>query len=251
MQEEQALKRRILDLANRCYQSNVYTFSGFLNQGDQALFYEMEREVSFVPWTLFGGGEDCERRILRFGSEEMLGYEEEFPISCLVVQPLMQKFADNLTHRDFLGALMNLGIERDVLGDIIVKDNVGYVFCEDAMAAFLQEHLDKVKHTSVLCEITKECPAAARPVFSEEELVVSAERCDAVAAKVYNLSRSQSIRLFQAKKVFVNGRQFENNSGALKPGDAVSVRGFGKFIFDGCLNETKKGRIRVKIRRYV
>jgi len=251
MQEEQALKRRILDLANRCYQSNVYTFSGFLSMGDQALFYEMEREVSFVPWTLFGGGEDCERKMLRFGSEEMLGYEEDFPVSCLVVRPLMQKFADELTHRDFLGALMNLGIERDVLGDIIVRENVGYVFCEDAMAAFLQEHLDKVKHTSVICEIVKECPAAAKTEFLADELVVSAGRCDAVVAKVYNLSRSQSIRLFQAKKVFVNGRQCENNSGALKPGDAVSVRGFGKFIFDGILNETKKGRIRVEIRRYV
>ncbi|MCD8365313.1 MAG: YlmH/Sll1252 family protein [Clostridiales bacterium] len=251
MQEEQAFKRRILDLANRCYRSNVYTFSGFLSQGDQALFYEMEREVSFVPWSLFGGGEDCERRMLMFGSEEQLGYEEEFPISCLVVKPLMQKFADDLTHRDFLGALMNLGIERDVLGDIIVKGNVGYVFCEDAMAAFLREHLDKVKHTSVICGITKECPPAARPELSAEELVVSAGRCDAVVAKVYNLPRSQSVRLFQAKKVFVNGRQYENNSGVLKPGDVVSVRGLGKFVFDGILSETKKGRIRVKILRYV
>ena len=80
------------------------------------------------------GTEGCERQMLRFGSEETLGYEEAFPISCVVIRPSAPKFAEELTHRDFLGALMNLGIERDVLGDIIVRDAVGYVFCEDAMA---------------------------------------------------------------------------------------------------------------------
>lgn len=251
MREEEELKRRILDLANRCYQSNVYTFSGFLSPSDQALIYDMEKGITFVPWTLFGGGEDCERRMIRFGSEELLGYEEPFPISCLIVRPLIQKFADALSHRDFLGALMHLGIERDILGDIIVKDNVGYVFCEDAMAEYLAEHLDKVKHTSVLCEITKECPQAAKPELAEEELVVSSNRCDAIIAKVYKLSRSQSIELFRAKRVFVGGRQYENNSGVLKSGDVVSVRGFGKFVFDGFLHETKKGRIRIRVRKYI
>ena len=251
MKEDEGIKRRILDLANRCYQQNQYTFSGFLNVGEQALVFEMERELTFVPWTLYGGGPDCERRILRFGSVEQLGYEEAYPIRCLVAKPLIKKFADDLSHRDFLGALMNLGIERDVLGDIIVKDNIGYIFCETMMAEFLKEHLDKVKHTSILCEIVDECPAAAAPEFASEEFVVSSNRCDAIIAKVYRLSRSQSIELFRGKRVFVNGRQYENNSGILKNEDVVSVRGFGKFIFSGFLNDTKKGRIRIGIKKYI
>ena len=251
MREEQALKRRFLDMANRCYQSNIYTFSGFLSEGDQAVLYAMEGEISFVPWALSGGGESCGRKILRFGSPEMLGYEEEFPIRCLILRPGAPKFADTLTHRDFLGALMNLGIERDVLGDIIVRDNIGYVFCESAMAVFLKEHLSRIKHTAVLCEITTECPAGANPELSAQELNVSSERCDVVVAKAYQLSRSQSILLFSSKRIFVNGRQCENNSGCLKSGDVISVRGYGKFIYDGVLCETKKGRVRVRIRRYV
>lgn len=251
MREEEEIKRRILDLANRCYQQNQYTFSGFLNAGEQAVLYEMEREIAFVPWKLFGGSPDCERKMLRFGSEEQLGYEEPFPICCLIAKPLIKKFADDLNHRDFLGALMNLGIERDVLGDIIVKDHIGYIFCGDAMAEYLQEHLDRVKHTSISCQITKDSPAAAAPEFAEEELVVSSNRCDAVVAKIYKLSRNQSIELFRTKKVFVNGRQYENNSGILKEGDIVSVRGFGKFIFSGFLMQTKKGRIRIGIKKYI
>lgn len=251
MKAEEELKHRVLDLANQCYQKNQYTFSGFLNAGEQSDIYEIEKEISFVPWTLFGGTDDCERRMLRFGSEEMLGYEEPFPISCISVKPLIKKFADDLNHRDFLGALMNLGITRDILGDIIVKDHTGYVFCEDQMAAYIAEHLDKVRHTSVSCVITKECPDEAAPDLKAEELIISSERCDAVLAKAFHFSRSQSIELFRAKKIFVNGRQYENNSGLLKAGDIISVRGFGKIIFDGILQETKKGRIRVGIRRYV
>lgn len=143
MKEKEELKRRVLDLANRCYQQNIYTFSGFLNVAEVSDVYAMERELDFVPWKLFGGTEGCERQMLRFGSEETLGYEEAFPISCVVIRPSAPKFAEELTHRDFLGALMNLGIERDVLGDIIVRGAVGYVFCEDAMA----DYLEKKHHT--------------------------------------------------------------------------------------------------------
>ncbi len=249
--QENTIKKRLLDLASRAYQKNTYTFSGFLPPADQSLLYELERELAHIPWTLFGGGEMCERQMVRFGSEDVMGYDEPFPIVCLVIAPVAKKFADALTHRDFLGALMHLGIERDVLGDIIVKENTGYVFCEEAMAAFLQDHLTTIKHTTVSCTITRECPAAAAPELKEEVLNVSAPRCDAIVAKAFGLSRSQVLPLFQTKRVFVNGRIYENNSGTLKPGDVVSARGFGKFIFDGTLSETKKGRIRVAIRRYV
>ena len=251
MKEKEELKRRVLDLANRCYQQNIYTFSGFLNVAEVSDVYAMERELDFVPWKLFGGTEGCERQMLRFGSEETLGYEEAFPISCVVIRPSAPKFAEELTHRDFLGALMNLGIERDVLGDIIVRDATGYVFCEDAMADYLEKNITQVRHTTMTTEVTKECPAQAAPQFAEEEFVVSSNRCDAVVSKAYRLSRTQSAELFRAGKIFVNGRQYDRNSGILKAQDIVSVRGFGKFVFRGFLQETKKGRIRVGIARYI
>lgn len=251
MTQEQELKGRILDLAECCWHQGRYTFSGFLNAGEQAVFFGMEREVSFVPWTLYGGGEDCERRMLRFGSEDLLGYTEEFPIRCLVAEPAVEKFAEDLNHRDFLGALMHLGIERDVLGDIVVKNSTGYIFCETAMAEFLCENLTRVRHTSVVCRLERGCPEAAKPEFLVEEHVVSSNRADAVAAKVFHLSRGECLELFRAQRVFLNGRVFENNSGSLKPGDIVSVRGFGKFVFDGVKGDTKKGKIRAAVRRYV
>lgn len=250
-QEDELLKKRFAELAKRSYQNNMYTFTGFLNVNEQALFYEMERELVFAAPTLFGGTDNCERKMLRFGSEEFFGYEEEFPICCVIVRPLMKKFADDLSHRDFLGSLMNLGIERSVLGDIFVKDKEAYIICEAAMAEYIAKNLSRVKHTSMLCTVSETMPEEILPQLSSVELIVSSDRADGVIAKAYSLSRSQCVELFRAKRIFVNGRQYENNSGTLKAGDIVSVRGFGKFVFDGIIHETKKGRYKVQIQKYI
>ncbi len=251
--EDKDIKNRFLDLANRSYQKGTYTFTDFLTPTEQALFFEVEQEISFAGYKLFGGAETCERQIVRFGKPEQLGYEEDFPIACIQIKPLLKKFADDLTHRDFLGALMNLGIKREVLGDIVVNDKSCYLFCETGIAHYICDELTRVKHTSVACNILKETEATKllAPTLKAEEHIVSGPRADAVIAKVYKLSRGTSIELFRAKKIFVNGRLFENNSGTLKPGDVVSVRGYGKFIFDGVIRETKKGKLTIKIEKYV
>lgn len=250
METDELLKKRIKDLAEKAYRSSVYTFSGFLGLSELATYYEIERELSFIRCTVFGGYEGSERSMLRFGSEEEFGYDEPFPIVCLKIRPLMQKFADDLGHRDFLGALMNLGIERSTLGDIILKDNEGYLFCSRTIAPFICENLTKIKHTSVLCKETEEFPIEKEEELAEMKLQVSSERIDSVIAKVYKFSRSESVEYFRQKKVFVNGRLCENNSYFLKEKDVVTVRGFGKFIFAGVQGQSKKGKLNISILCY-
>ena len=85
----------------------------------------------------------------------------------------------------------------------------------------------------------------------EQIAVLSAsERIDGIVAKVYNFSRSQSIELFRGKKVYVNSRLCENNSYLLKNGDTISVRGYGKFVYNGVEYLTKKGKLSVKVGIY-
>lgn len=250
METEELIKKRFRELAQKCYQNNQYTFTGFLGLSDVSCFYEMEKELSYVPFKLWGGSELCERVMLRFGSEDMLGYEEPFPITCICAKPLAARFADELTHRDFLGALMNLGIDRSTLGDIMLLDNIGYIFCMENMADYIIEHLDKVRHTSIGCGRTTELPAFGEKDRQEVKIQISSERIDAVLAKVYRLSRSDAIEYFRQKKVFVNGRLCENNSYLLKDGDIVSARGCGKFEYCGWRNVSKKGKINACIMCY-
>lgn len=243
METEELLKKRFRELGEKCYQNNQYTFTGFLSPADLSCFYEMERELSYVPYTIWGGSELCERVMVRFGSEEELGYVEDFPISCIRIRPLAARFADELTHRDFLGALMNLGIERSTLGDILLIANTAFVFCMENMAEYIMENLSKVKHTSILCERAVEIPAFSDKDRQEVKIQISSNRIDAVVSRVYRLSRSEAVDFFRQKKVFVNGRQCENNSQMLKAGDIVNVRGYGKFEFSGSQNLSRKGKI--------
>ena len=249
-QEEEFLQKRIMDLANQSYRNQHYTFSGFLSLGEQELVYQALSGMDWAEYTLFGGMEGCERQMVRFGSEQSLGYEEPFPIICIEIAPRMVKFADNLSHRDFLGALMHLGIERSTLGDILVKEKTAFLFCQEKVRDFIVQNLDKIRHTSVLCRVCDEIPEMVKPALLEESLIVSSERLDGIVAKLYHLSRSQSILLFREKKVFVNGRCMENNSGVLKEGDVVSVRGYGKFVYEAVQHETRKGRLSIRVSRY-
>ena len=121
--EEALLIKRFKELENRSYNRGVYEYSDFLNMYEQDLLFK-NINTSF---SLFGGYENAERQIAVFGNEEEFGYSPSYPIVCILVSPLMQKFADDLTHRDFLGSVLGLGIKRETIGDIIIKNNTGSI----------------------------------------------------------------------------------------------------------------------------
>lgn len=241
--EETLLRKRLCELADKAYNNSQYLFTGFLSAAELDTYYRMERELAYVPVTVFGGTADCERVMLRFGSEEFCGYEEPFPIQCIEISPLVEKFGEELGHRDYLGALMNLGIERGTLGDIIINGKHAFLFCTEKMAPYIMENLVQVRHTNVQCRIAENIPESTITKLERRTVQVSAARADSIIAKVYNLSRSESVELFRAKKVFVNGRLNENNGGQLKDKDKVSVRGFGRFQFVEISGETRKGKL--------
>ena len=250
MDEDKLLKARIKELAEASFSQNRYIFSHFLGAAELTVFYDMAASLSFVDYDTFGGNPCCERQMVRFGSESMFGYEEPFPISVLCIEPLMPKFAEGLGHRDYLGAIMNLGLERDVIGDILIRDKRAYVFCMDNIAGYIQETLKKVRHTNVKVSLTEGEIEALRPQFKETEVLVSSLSFDAVVAAVCRLSRSGAQELFRDKKVILNGRICENNSMVLKEEDVFSIRGYGKFIYKGCGKQTRKGKIYARLDMY-
>ena len=149
--ELQQLKNRFRDLADRSCSQGTYTFTGFLGLDGLDVFHRMEQELSYAGYALTGGCEDAERRMIRFGEEARLGYEMPFPIVCVHIRPRLARFAENLSHRDFLGALMNLGIERSTIGDIRVGEREAYLFCTDSIAPFICENLRQVRRAWRSC----------------------------------------------------------------------------------------------------
>lgn len=249
--DTELLKKRFLELARKADNSGFFTFTDFLGLAEQAAFNEVKRDLRGISYTTFGGAEGAERVMLRFGSEDELGYSLPFPISVIKVEPISQKYADKLTHRDFLGAILALGIEREVLGDIAIIDNVGYVFAKEDIADYIADNLTQVKRTDVRSEISESIPEG-RLYRTERKLIqVSGERLDAVIAKVFSLSRDDAQSLFKKRLVFVDGRQIDSTSYTPKENEKVSVRGHGRFIYIGEQSLSRKGKINLAIDLYV
>ena len=169
----------------------------------------------------------------------------------IAVKPASPKFMENLSHRDYLGAILNLGIERSLIGDILVQEKQAWFFCLDSVADFLVSSLIRVRNTTVSASFVSGDVPELQPRFESVRLNIASERLDAVLSAFTGLSRARTEPLFSGEKVFVNGRVVTDKSMKLKEGDIVSVRGFGKAVYDGIEYETKKRRLWVSLRKYV
>ena len=245
------IRKRLLDLAAQADRSSRYTFTDFLNEAEFAEFTAIRGQFPPCGYIVSGGHENSDRVMIRFGSEAQLGYDEPFPIVCIHIEPIVEKFAENLTHRDYLGALMHLGMDRTELGDILVSEKQAYLFCRDTMAEYICRNLERIRHTSVRCTVTDTPPELAAAKIERVSIQAASVRIDGVIAKLFHISRSDCIELFRAGKVFLDGALLENNSHMLKEGEKVSVRGFGKFQFAGESGTTRKGNLILNIDRFV
>ena len=245
--DEHQLRKRFAELAELSRRQNVYHYTEFLTPAEAADARAMTPAGEFCA---FGGAVNCERVIVRFGDPGEIGYDEPFPLCVLKIEPVSRKFAEALTHRDFLGALMHLGLERSVFGDILVREQTAYVFIEEHMAEYVCRELTAVRHTQVICTIPEEVPEEAQPRLEEEQIIVASPRLDNIIARAWNLSRTRAKELFAAGAVQIGGRLCEKESTVPGEGDVISVRGYGKFRCGEITGSTKKGREVMRIEKF-
>lgn len=259
MNSDDILKGHLKDLSNASYMQNRYTFTNFMNSADMEIFYNNLDIFSFSGYRIFGGREGCDRVMIAFGCEENCGYEPCFPITTIKVSALIDKFSDDLNHRDFLGALMNMGLEREMIGDILVnsssntgKHSSAYIFCVDSVSEYIIDNLTRIRHTNVKCTIcTPDDTNSIQLVKNPVHIIAASARADAVIAALTGLSRSKTSELFQNRNITLGNRIYENSSYQLKPGDIFSIKGFGKYEFVGSGSTTRKGRLNINLLKYM
>ncbi|MGN0298586.1 MAG: RNA-binding protein [Lachnospiraceae bacterium] len=247
--EEQILCRHLLELAENCYNWSAPVFSNFLSLNEQSLFESMKEQLPPIQVKMEGGHELAERKMIVF-LPTGTAYEVAAPVAFLKIAPVNAKFADSLTHRDFLGAVLNLGMEREKIGDILVEENEAVLICHEEMANFIVEHLEKIKHTNVTCRVISREEFHYTPKVKEIRGTVASLRLDAILSLAFGHSRNKMSDYIKGEKVYINGKLKTSNSVMLKEGDVVSVRGVGKFAFQEIGNTTKKDRIFITIHVY-
>ncbi|MCR4658058.1 MAG: RNA-binding protein [Lachnospiraceae bacterium] len=209
-------------------------------------------------YLLFGGFRDAERCIACFLPSYMT--KDSFLLkqdavdngllSCLAVRPVNARFSDELTHRDYLGAIMNLGMERDVIGDIICSSEYAAVAVLTSALPVIEKDLVRVRHTTVICERIPFRCCDIEPEFEEVHINIASERADLILGAVFHLSRSASQELIRTGLMSVNGREITDPGKVLKDKDRVSVRSKGKFVYAGQEGTTRKGRISALVSVY-
>ena len=248
--EEHFLKNRFFDLANTAYERNIYTYTDFLNINEINILNLYSNQLPPVRYVLSGGNSYAERKIAVFFPVDIF-YEQDDPITVIEIAPINSRYSENLTHRDFLGAILNLGINRAKIGDIFLKNNCAYVYCIQDMAGYIIEHLNKIRHTLVKCRMYDDSEIEITPEFKAIKGTVGNIRLDSLIATAFGTSRSSIISYIESGKVFVNGKMITSNGYVIKEKDIVSVRGKGRFIYNGTLGTTKKGRNMISVNLYV
>ncbi len=248
MNEQELCKKRLIDLSKQANRKGIVLFSDFLNLNEQNI-YQQNLKFFECKTESFGGVDYAERQIIAF-IPDALYYEWTYPISALKIVPSYPKFAEKLGHRDILGALMNLGIERGKVGDIFLQGDNYYLVCDESMADYFIDNLDKIRHTVVkLSKVPLEELKSVQNL-KEMEGIITSNRLDNVLACVFKLSRSQALELLRAEKAFVNGKTMENPSYRVKPNEIISLRGYGRFLFLEEYGVTQKGRVKIRYNLY-
>ena len=254
MTENERLLSLITDKIRKTENAYMLTHTNFLSLSERSLATSCCKEngATFVFW---GGYPEAERTVLfllpdYITADESFPSEEDNPLCHLHCKISAQ--AKKLTHRDYLGSLLSLGIERGVIGDILVRDDGADIIVLQSIGDYLLANYNKAGHTPIKCElkpITSLTPPKQKTVTVRES--VASVRLDNIVSAVFNFSRSVASEQISAGLVFVNDAEATKPDAKLNVGDKLVVRGQGKAYFKELGGTTRKGRISVIFEKYI
>lgn len=248
-EEEKLLIAKTQDLFRLCDKHCTAQFSFFLNEAQIALIQKEIGAKLGYNCRYFGGYEEARRCMLGVFPEWCEPLDESFPIKAIKIK---KSFSKELTHRDYLGSVMANGITREQVGDILVDDDIAYIFITEDMADFVCGGLSKIGNTGVKAVVSE-----AKDITPPEQkfqiinTVCASKRLDAVLASMLKLSRKEASGLIVGGAVSVNHLPVSDTSRSLKPEDIISVRGYGRYVFYSVGEETRSGRIHITVKKYI
>jgi len=237
------------DLYNRAESSGRSFFTRFLTPLEQKIILDRFPKNG-VDIDFWGGYDGSERNMARFSSAQYdYNYDEPYPACALVIA---RKSKEVFSHRDYLGSVLALGIKREMIGDIVIRESDAVVFCVEEIASYVEDNLFKIGHDSVTVR-REDCieNLEIKREFEEISLTVSSMRADCIVSALCNVSRSGASELIERGLVTLNYEVLTSNSRIAGADDVISVRGKGKFKIGSDSKPTRKGRIHINAFRYV
>lgn len=223
-------------------------FLGFLNEEEAAACEDLLKHRKDVIARFYGGREEAQRLLLGLFPDYLEPNDSHFPLSVITAT---YREEDTLTHRDFLGALMSLGMERSVVGDILPGRGSCVFFLRSEMTEYVMQNLQKIGRVGVKLHEGLLEPLQFEQAFQSLSGVVASERLDCVTAFLCHTGRNRAAELITAGAVLVNHREILSVSHRLEQGDVLSIRKHGKFYIERFGPQTAKGRLAVACKKYL
>lgn len=246
--EERLLLGRIWDKWEQCRRRNMPAVTVFLSPQEQALARHLLQAMGVVSGYLFWGGyDDAERCQLHF----LPDWQEEAEESIHLLR--CSFYEENaLTHRDFLGSLMGMGLTREKIGDILVTENSADILVGDSVSDFLLTNWHAAGRTTIKVS-RQELHCLHIPQVHTKEIrdTVPSLRLDCIVSAGFSTSRVKAAEAVASGRVQVNWTTCQKSDAIVSEGDVLSVRGMGKCRLESIGHMTKKGRIFVTLQRYI
>jgi RNA-binding protein YlmH len=245
--EKHELLKRGEDLARRCEQKNLLTHTGFLSPAERFAL-EHDPALRLSRMSFFGGFPDAERTMAFFLPEYLEAEDPSVSENVRCIR-LTAAFGEP-GHRDYMGAILGMGVGREWVGDILVDGQRVYIVCQPSVLRHLLS-IEKVGRWGVKAEEVplEEIPRRERQT-QERRFTVSSPRLDAVCAGMFRLSRSEAARQIEAGAVGLNYEECLKSDAQLREGDVVSLRGAGKARLAEIGGSSRKGRLFVSVDLY-
>ncbi|MDD2371918.1 MAG: YlmH/Sll1252 family protein [Firmicutes bacterium] len=209
-------------------------------------YNKYDKEIEIID---DGGYIGAERKRLIFINKDWGDFERSSLFTPICIEHRKQ---DVIGHRDILGALMNIGIERNTIGDIETKNIRPTLVCLPEVSQYILENIRKIGNIGVVVKIITIEELGTRIEELKEELVItSSMRIDCLVAEIYKISRNQASDFIQQGKIIHNHKLVIKQDELVKEGDIITLRGSGKIKILSIEGITKKDRIKLKIGRYI
>ena len=251
--EEEIMISKVEDKIQFAKSKNKVTYTDFLNITEKSIVEKFLKMQCFKNYFFFGGNENSERGVYIFYPEKL---DEELVRKNLndifSVIRIRNSKVEEYEHRVYLSALMKLGIKREKIGDIVVEDDGADIVIFKENAIYIEnglKSLTRFRHSEI--DVIKIEELKNKEVeFENITIIVSSIRLDCFVSELAKCSRNHAEEYIEIGKVFVNSIQELKASKKIIIGDIITIRGRGKYIFDGIEKETAKNRFVVKIRKY-
>ncbi len=248
MQDKSSLPARINDAVLLVQRRGCPKYIGFLNEQEASVALSCLRGAVGVAYRLWAGYPEGERNILGIFPQEWEIDTAAFPI---VPVSFTYRTQDQLSHRDFLGALMALGIERDTVGDIVVGNGQTTVFLHQNIADYCFSQITKIGSVGVTAKIADVTEFSFSPRFEEKSATIASARLDNVVGALCNASRSRAMQWIEGGFVALDGIITTKSTKQVSVNCKLSIRGHGKFVITAIDQKTRKGRLVLAYKKYV